>query len=345
MAFLQTTATGLNDLLNVLHTFLVPSGGDGTWTDEYNELVTPYRQMSVSKGNCHIAFGSETTTVDTDHSGQTDSAISGALATSITSNTGSETYAGHTGSIVTSETDGDRTLCNDLGESYNNVWLMSGTTPVSYCHMIVQVSGERYTHMSFGIADPLDQTHTDCPYLVALDHEWWTDSVQANDPGSGSHNVGHYCENNMQVGIWDTNVLPIGFGPAAGFYNGRNVALNMHRVTNPSEHYAVGSGAINDYFMALDNQTVTGGTPMFGLPILFAEDISPSEGVWLGNIPDVRMVNILSHSPGETIKFGSEEWIVFPLKRKGGLDEVDGGSSEIATANTSKLGLAYKKVV
>jgi hypothetical protein len=247
---------------------------------------------------------------------------------------------------VTTEADADRILVNDWAETINNVWFMSGTSPVSYCHVIAQVAGSRWVHFSFGIIDPLGQTHTACAYAAGVYYQWWDDNaIGNNNPADTDHRVGFYGEDqNVHVRITDANVLPIGFGPTPGIYGGTQLVANMTRVLDPEDHYAAVVGVINDQFMALDNQPVTGGTPLWGMPVMVAEDVAPDTGVWIGNFPGVAMVNMLSHAPGSTIKQGSEEWLVFPLKRKGALDEVQGQPNVVALANTTKYGLAYKKV-
>jgi len=350
MAFLQTTVTDVTDLLDQLYTFL-DSGGDGTWTGIYNEKLSTERQIGLSKGNCEISWGTRTSDRDQFNSGDPggfDTILSGALATTVTSNPGSETYAGHTGSLVSTEADSDRIRCNDLSATINNVWFFSGTSPVSYCHCIAQVDGDRYTHFSFGTIDPLEQTHTACAYAVGTYWVWWDDGASGNNnPADTDHKIGHFAEDggNCHIRVTDSSVLPAGFGISAGIHSGNQMLDNHTRTITVAGAWAnTVDGKINDFLMALDNQAVTGGTPLFGLPLMVG-DTGIANSCWIGNIPDVRMVNIESHAPGETVKFGSEEWLVFPLKRKGALEELQGGASPIALANSSKYGLAYKKVV
>lgn len=352
MAFLQTTATDLDDLLNKLHTFLAPGGGDGTWTSTFNEDLGR-RYIGLSKGNCFVAIGSRAADLNISRSPGTDTICSLALSNSLNNNPGSQTYANHPGSLVTTEADGDRIRWNDLAETYNNVWFFSGTTPVSYCHVVVQVGGDRYTHLSFGTVNPLGQTHPAVAYACATYHEWWNADVDCNNPAASDHQIGHYGEgtltiSNIHVRIPNSSVLPAGY-PAIGgsgtIFNGQQTTPNMTRVINPADHYAAAAGRVNDNFLALDNISVTGGTPLWALPILFREDSAGTSHVWLGNLPGIRMVNIISHTPGETLKFGSQEFLVFPLKRKGGLAEVQGGAQQIQVANTTKYGFAVEKVV
>lgn len=356
MAFLSTTVTDKDDLLNQLYTFLDSGGGDGTWTGEFNDAAGTERHIAVTKGNCSVAIGSRTGDVvtKTGTPGGAEDLFNMALATSI--DTSFKVYfgdvgVGHPGSLVTTEADNDRIKINDLGATINNAWFFTGTTPVSYCHVVIQIAGDRYTHFSFGIIDPLEQTHTACSYACGTFHQWWDSGATGNnDPSDTDHKIGYFGEDGagIHTRITDSSVLPIGFGPTAGIYNGNYLTDNMNRVIDPEDHYSnsnVSPHGINDFFMGMDNQAVTGGTAMYALPILFGEDTSPNTGVWLGNLPDVKLINILSHAPGATLDFGSEEWLVFPLKRKGALDEVQGGANAQDAPNTSKLGLAYKKIV
>ena len=351
MAFRLTSAADWEALLVELYDFgtgTPAADTDGTWTPEYSEDLAQ-RQIAMSKGNCSVALGAQSADIAVDRAPGTDTTISAALSSSI--NTANKQYWGpHADSLVTTSADSDRIRWNDLGETYNNVWMFSGTSPVSYIHCVVQ-TGERYTHLSFGIINPLGQTHPGCAFACATFYEWWSGQgdLSANNPADTDHKIGQFCEDggNLHVYIPDGTVLPAVDYPAIGgtgtVFSGSQINLNMTRVAHPENHDDDAIGKILDGFMLLNNSSTTGGTPLWGLPVLFMESASGISQCWLGNLPGVRLVNILDHTPGETKKYGSEEWVVFPLKRKGALDEVQGKPNAIDIANSSKYGLAYLK--
>ena len=68
---------------------------------------------------------------------------------------------------------------------------------------------------------------------------------------------------------------------------------------------------------------------------IFTRDFTNSYVYYLGNVPDIRGVDILNFSPGQEVTIGSDVWIIFPSSRR----------TEDSIINRSFYqGVAYRKV-
>jgi hypothetical protein len=337
MAYQQTSATDYDDLLDKLVTFAVADG----WTQSYNAAGPP-RQIGIYKDNCHISWGARSGENPISRGGsQYDAFINGALATALLP--GSPQYWGHTDSIVTTDTDPDRIRVNDLYGSLTNVWFFSGGVgDMDYIHVVVQAGGERYTHFGFGILDSLGQTHPNTAFACGGYYEWWDASTNCHNPESTYHEFGHLADENYAHIRIMANTLPSGY-PAAGVYRTlNNMTLVMTRANADADHWAASIGKIMDFVFPVGNQLTTGGNILYSIPWLFQEAGSVSH-VWLGRLPGMRIANIAQHSPGATLTQGTDEWLIFPWKRKGLKENLYGAGDPIQECNTAEYAWAYKK--
>jgi len=350
MAYTLTSATDLDDLVDKLYTFATVT--DGAWAAIYNEDLL-FRQIAVENGNCHIAIGSRAADIGIDRGGgNIDAILSAALSTSLTE-PGNRQYWNHPGSLVTTDGDVDRVRTNDLGEPpFNNVWFFSGGAgDPKYIHMVVQASGERYTHFSFGLLDKAGMTTPDCAFSVGVDWDWHPDGgVDSNNPGSNKHDLGHLGgtqsptqDNNLNV-LVPASVLPVGFQTTPAVFLAIDITGVMERGRQDSDHWNNQQGNILDNFLPVGNQLITGGTIMWGIPWFF-QNIGSSAHVFIGLLPGIRIANIADATPADILKFGTEDWVIFPWVRKGIRDNAFGGGSPIDLANTLNFGFAYKKNV
>lgn len=140
MSYVLTSATDMDDLVDKIHTFGVTT--DGAWTSIYNEDLAD-RQIGIEVSNCHIGIGSTAADKSITEGAETDGKLSAALSTSLT--VGNKQFWGHPGSIVTTSTDLDRVICNDLGvPTWSNVWFFSGTDLIAESMDSVAAGGSSY---------------------------------------------------------------------------------------------------------------------------------------------------------------------------------------------------------
>jgi len=337
MSYTLTSATDWRDLLDKISTFVVAD----SWTEEYDNGSSTDKQIAFSKGNCHVAIGEQASQNPmTPEAGWSDARLYSALGTSI--DTGNEYFYGHPGSPVTGVTDGDRVILNDLAAALSNVWLFSGPgTGPDYCHVVMQTAGDRYSHFSFGELDPLGMSTPDVGYLCSMYYEFWPAGPANNPLESYGHTYGHFFTANALANVL-ANTLPASGFPSAGVLVDTDFTPSFTIGDQDSDHYASLSGKFLDFFLPVSNQLVTGGTALHPIPV-FCQSSDNITHCFLGILPGVRLVDISNHTPGSSLTFGSEEWVVFPFKRKGIADNLNIGGDPQDDANTLSYGLAYKK--
>lgn len=339
MSYSLVSVTDWDDVLSEVASF---ANSDG-WTVVYDQPG----QIGVESGNCHIALGTRSGENPISRSGGfTDGIIHGGLSTSLNSGSPYQ-YWGHPGSLVTTETDSDRLQFNDIHDSLSNLWLFSGdgVSDPDYIHAVLQTAGDRYTCFSFGLLDKLGQTHADVAFAAGMYWDFWTGHPVSNDISDSAHRVG-YCMDELNMHFYvPSGVLPSGYDLIAGAVEeGLNYVTEcLTRVNQASDHWASSSGKILDFFMAVDNQLTTGGTHLLGLPVFISEVSGGTSHCHVGNFPGITLCNIENLTPSQVIQFGSEEWVVFPWKRKGLEDNLSSGGDPQDPANTAGYGWAFKK--
>lgn len=360
MAFQQTSASDWRDLIAVITVFAVNQG----WTKVYDEIENN-GQVGLSKGNCKVAIGEYLNSDATPRNpiSRTDKLNGGTVDDALVFfmvvpefETGLFSYKGHPGSRLTSTTTTTTVYSvNDLVGPFSNVWLYSNSTG-DYVHVVVQSTAERYTHASFGNVDTKGMTAEAPGYSAGLYHEWWPDDDNINDIGYGANNWEYDGPHDFGFVGRGTNgqlYIPDGvLDPAVGFPSGELVGLvhkTVYGANEESDHLVNNTSdcAIINYFAAIHNQLTTGGVPLTSLPAMYGNSTNPGSNpvTFLGEFPDVRLVDISNLNPAQEIKFGSEVWQVFPIKRKTPTSEANRGDNVQPGVSTTYWGLAYKKVV
>lgn len=356
MAFQQTTASDVKDLLSVINSFAQSQG----WTEVFNDIVAN-GQLGIEKGNAHITLGEkpgENPIARTDEvNGGTVNDATLYMVANHSINPATQTYWGQPNSIITSQTDDDNVFNNDLAGSFSNVWLYSNATG-SYIHVVVQSSANRYTSFSFGVLDKKGMSNPDVAYVSGMFYEWWpgvnpyagTISAAWIYPTSVEHAIGFFGENDLTSSVRKNGVMlfiPDGvIDPVLGFTDGDFQTLSIDRIMQRGDDkdFAIvnGDGKMLDHFLAVDNSLTTGGIPMSGLGVRYIEN---NITTYVGDYPDVRLVNMTNINPAQEIKFGADTWQCFPLKRKGDRSETTFGVNPQPNTNSIEYGIAIKKVV
>lgn len=340
MSFLATSATDTNDVLAKIRDFAVLDG----WTADYDEAG----KLGLSKGACKVAFQTFTTTRTNSNTGATlnDGYVRMAVCTAFAG--GNTNYYGHTGSIVTSNGDADSVTTIDLTGPIANMWLFSNAAETCV-HAVMQAAPDRYSFISFGILEDHGLDQPDVPFAIGHSYIWWPDSPTYFDnnacaynwPQSGEHNIGYLDISNVNVLIQDGLL-----DPALGFTDGdfvtRSIVGLHNRGDSAADAYFDGQGLWLDMFLAMNNDVTTGGVPLYALPFFYTQ--SSIGHTYLGEVPEVRLVSMDNLSPAQELTYGSETWLVFPMKRKGELADTNFGATPQPVVNSGNYGFAFKKV-
>jgi hypothetical protein len=342
MPFTVVSATTRADLLSAIATFATSYG----WTIEYN--VTG--ELAMTNSNCHVALSDGGVTARTDSiNGGTvnDGIIHGAIAESIT--TSNHHFYGHPGSIVTTSNDSDRIISNDLTGPFSNVYLFTDTAH-TYLHCVTQSSSDRYSLMSFGNLNKLGMSHADVGYAFGEFYTWWPNNSSVinslfapNDISSPYHYIGMFLETYSSHVYFPSGVIDTSLGFPSGSQQVSGSSLK--NVFNRSQAAMSGytQGYLLDHYHFIDNDTTTGGAPLWPIPIRFSYN-SGAISCHLGIFPDIFLFNMSGFAPKATITYGSETYQIFPLKAQGSYANSKLGSSPTQYSNTQNFAIAIKQI-
>jgi len=359
VAYATGSAANLNEILAALQTFAAAQGWTiDKWTSGSNLLF-------MRKGQCFVAMQGATQALTTYPGGVstavTDTVLRIALSTSIT--TSLTTYNSHPGSIVTTATDNDRVEVNDLIGPFAAYHFFSGNEGAgdpAYIHVVIQTASDRYQHFSIGNLDKKGLSHAGVGYAVGANRYWYrntagTDLTSAsmifNDPTRhptifdgnntttviGSATAQHHIPDALPVS-WSAGVI-------LGNYTLAGTAMSLplvNRSMRPA-NYGVGSSAnalLSNVVVSAVSQW-SGNAVLWPLPVIIINPAT-SQLCYVGDYPNVRMLNMEGMGPGQEITYGSETWKVFPsmTQRAWGLDRTAGFDG----ATSGQYALAYKKV-
>jgi hypothetical protein len=194
----------------------------------------------------------------------------------------------------------------------------------SYCHIVVEVSTNRFAHLHAGQLEKAGN-YTGGEYYT---NTWWCygdtssqhvpDSAYNTMPFDGMSAYGnHECavrfDADGAVNNWRTFYANGGNNSAQGFMRGQSMVRPLtDKLFNTMNGMAI-------FLPSL----IFGPRPLGGCSIY-------------GTVKDVRPVNVFSITPKQIITIGADQWIVFPIIRKG-----SGTQYEAVSGN---YGIAYRMV-
>lgn len=333
MQFLQTSAANFHDFLIALRNFLTANnwtvigdpGGAGT-------------TMSVANSNGHRFQLSTTETARTDF-------FSGAFQDR---NVRLQYHKEDVGFTTPNNVYTNAFDTNDFQAPYINLWFFTDDEG-TFCHVVAQVSGSRYTTFSFGDLDNKGLHSEALPFVCGSFYKWWRTSSNLTGTFDNYHNInstehaiGYLDGNNsyLRVGLPD-GVLD----PTLDFADG---PIESPAIRNISQRYyndpvGISASSFLDYFSNLENHTYTGGVMISQFPVCAVGTDDATVHAYIGEIPQIGLVNMYGLAPGQILQFSSEEWIVFPLKQTGPLDATKIGANPKYVTNSAMFGYAIRK--
>lgn len=324
MAYLLTTATSIDDMLNTIATFAAGLG----WTVDRNNTFTSApntrRILTLSRSGvdyAHFASELSNTTKVTLHTMR-----SIGVSTSV--------------DLLSQPNKSTLSQSNLLsGGPYVNFWLFgeSGSNP--YIHCVLEHASGRYRH--FGIGELIkkgtwtggsycygtlwDQSSTFTDQILSVSHSCpFDDYSNASSGNNGSVRCDECDATANGISGVDNRYLPY-------FNTSSRRAMTGARGNSSTliDYIHEGMG-LKDFAFSNYNQR--------SHLIHYAHFITRASGYYsyIGEPPAIRAANISPFQPGEEFTVGSDTWKVFPLIRKGVF--VDAEMSDY-------LAIAYKKVV
>lgn len=328
MIVLNTSAADFNAMLVAVRDFLAGNG----WTVVTDS--TSSGSLVVQNSNGHKYRLRSTTANRTDF-------YTGAFVDTMLN---IEWDRGNTGG--TAGTYSTSTTTNDMTGPFASLWLFTDEA-ATFCYIVAQCAPVRYSHSGFGEIDPkgLHAEHID--FSAGLFWQFWSNSEEYannNNGGnpfnylvSGSHRIDH-TDGAGWVGIPD-GVLD----PSLFFTDGPVMAQTW---STCDREYSKTTNTDNtarfaDYFCNVTNKPFTGGVVLTPLPLLCAAASQDVMAV-LGEYPQMALVNMQGLSPGQTLEFAGDEWIIFPWKQFGTAEAMKYGSNCLPQPNSWRYGFAYR---
>lgn len=363
MAYSLTSAASPKALLAEIVTFATAQG----WTIDYDHAngsgSTEGGQIALHSGNCFVAIGEPSSSrnpiaVTNSILGSfNDGELGMALCSAFNSNI---QYWGHTNSIVTTATDSDRVLINDVYGPMDEVHFFGDE---NYILVAVKCSGQRWTCFGFGNLDVQGMAAPAAGFAFANYSAWWSTSTTGisgwrhqnsvlNSFGSGGNNYLPSSSQgsgrkSLQIFI-PAGLLDTAFGFAAGpvvYPWGGNPGPRSLAYTSGAESDGPTGNAGNthplDFIYFMNPQPTTGGLALHAMPIFHLNDTLGLSS-FLGELPGIRICKLNNLSPGAQVNYGADEYLVFPWKQKGTIAE---GADPLYTGhpNTGNMGYALQK--
>lgn len=306
MAVYETgTATDTTDLINKLITFATANG----WT-----VNTPTSGKVFTKGGIYFGLN-----FDAD-----DVWVCGA-----TGYNAAAAWSAQPGASAS------QCRANDIAGPYVAYHFFTGTSP-DYLHVVVEKTAGVFKHFVMGQLVK-NGTFTGGEYVGAV--YWHPTIVNVSTTPNHPDNAYHTCP-------FDAYCISTTATNKGAVRADIDAKSNNWMIFNDASSYdgnrakGVVRGSNRGLLEVLHERSPSEFnqiTPFLPIPVAVERPssmVSP-----LGHVPDMRYVNMTNLTPGSTITFGVDEWMVFPLIQK--TDTWDNASSSIPSSGT--YGFAYRK--
>jgi len=289
MAYQETTGGSPEDVINKIGAFAASAG----WTIATNSLNGSERVLVLRKSGDYVRLWCNAT----------DIWITG--------------HTGYDGSLPYNQQEGYAgryAHCNVGAGPYTAVFLFGGNNPAEHIHVVIELAGGVFRHISFGQAEKLGDwtggTYFDATYWHTAPNQMyqWT---QWSNPlfdtrGGQTTNTGAMRCDAPQDGRES---------PSWAVFDGDNAFRVMTGLYGSQR-------SDNDGLGYLTTQVYDRNDPPFSGQITLGTiraDVIRSGGFYspVGTFPNVRYLNMARFAPGQEITVGSDVWKVFPMCRKG----------------------------
>lgn len=346
MAYATGTAATVDDILEAIENFAIAEG----WTIAKRAT----NLLFLEKGICKVVMGRHVYTYTDFATGsgvsKTDHTIGASLCTSI--NTALSNYTSHPGSLVTSETDSDSVHCNHLFDGVAEYHLFSGGVgDPDYIHCVFRVNATDWRHFSFGLLDQGDLTHGGVAFLSGNAGYFYshTSSVTNMFHNDLTRMPWPFVNRGTTIrgtkgNLYAPDALPASPTSWAAMSSDNSSDIVLPNQTPNTSWPNGGDGAQEGFCGPVQGspQSSWGGNVVLWTPPCMFTNTSIGRVCYLGDYPNVRLLNMEGMQPGSEITLGSDTWFVCPVGRQ----RAWGTQTEIGNNySTGHYALAYKKIV
>jgi hypothetical protein len=307
MAYQQTTATSVEDLINKLATFASGLG----WTIDRNTIATGSRTLSISRAGSdyiHI-FNSDTTNIN------------------LRASTGINVGLGPTLQPGVSTA---QAVSNCGAGPFATVFLFGEAGTAPYVHCVFDTGNSIFRHFHFGLVEKVG-SWTGGTFFEALNANT-TSSFNAL-PLSNTHHVSFSQQdtsNNTE------GAVRIDFDGNTNYF--APISNEANFTTRVIHGGVAAAGRDLEGFYQSSVNSWSGITPLRRVKL--RAERGSSFWTEIGYVPGMRLVNISRWAPGDEFSIGPDTWKVFPWWRQG--FRPVGNTTDAYSEN---YGFAYLKTV
>ena len=311
MAYQETTGNSPDDVIDKIATFAAAAG----WTVVKNDLVGSNRELILKRtGSDYIQVWNNST--------------SNIYITGYVEYDPLKTYDAQVGYA------GNFAQANVGVGPYANVFMFSDNDPSDHVHVVIEMSGGRFRHLSFGMIDKLG-TWTGGTYFDAVT---WSHVAIYQNSWNNARCRGLF-DTGGTVGTSRSGAIRCDI-PADGRTNAwaqvrQNASYNARTGLDEAQsNQSNGDGYLTTQCYNRNNPPFSGQVTLGTI----RADVVRTGGFYsvMGSYPNVRYLGMARYSPGQEITVGPDTWKVFPMVRKG-----SGAQGEDYSQNHA---YAYKKV-
>lgn len=346
MAYATGSATTANDLLTAIKNFAQSNG----WTID----KTATNLLFLHKGICYVAIQGTTYNYNDFATGSSvstgDTRFDMAISTSL--NVALNTFFGHGGSLSTTSTDADRVVCNNLQGPFPEYHLFTDASG-NYVHCAVRTGTDTWRHIGFGLLDKGNFTHSGVAYLTSQASSFYSDNASFT---SGSHNAnqpdkadfpfvqnagGSRAISSAGQNFYVPDALPntADWPVVSNNHTAMIDPQNKPSTQYPSTGTSPGSRLLNPLQGAVATQW-GGNVMLFPIPVFFFA-AAITKTCYVGDYPDVRLLNMEGLQNGQELAVASDVWKIFSIGRQ----TPWGTQTELGRVySTGQFGVAYKKI-
>lgn len=314
MAYQQTTATSVEDLINKLATFASGLG----WTIDRNTIATGNRTLSISRAGSDYIHIFNTDTIN----------VQLRASTGINVGVAVSSQPGISSAVA---------ISNCGAGPFATVFFFGESGAAPYIHVVFDTGNSIYRHFHFGIVEKIG-SWTGGTFFDAT----WVEpgSSWNSNPLSAQHHVSFSSgdqSNTTEGGIRcdippSTNI----FSPITS----SNFPSAPYRVFGGVTGLASGTsvGRDTDGFFSSSVNSWSGVTPLRRIKLR----VERGSGFFseLGYVPGIRLVNIARWATGDEFSIGPDTWKVFPFWRQGFRP-----SGDTTSTYSGNYGFAYLKTL
>jgi hypothetical protein len=320
MAYETGTAASADDLIDRLDTFAAANG----WTVDFNGTWTSGRATLINRGGLHFGFYSDNTAGTTTDPGPR-----------IIVRTYPGPYVGASAPQSQANLSSANVYSNNMPSPLLAYYFYALG---DYIHVVVEAFSPSFRHFGVGRLQQVG-AYTDGAYCHAARWSYQSSSPQQLwQPGSSHHAIPFDDQNSSGNTSQFGTCVRVDLAATPEYWytqNTRNTRLfgGFRRSSTTDTSTTHPYSAFGNALIDMRPSEITGRAIL--VPATLAVPRGSSKYSFIGAPPDLRFVRIDNLNPGEVLTVGTDEWVCFPVRRKGT------AAGQEASGN---YGYAYRRV-